>query len=494
MLTVPGSSRGADAGAPIVPAAGPAIQALPRYVDPGVPAPDTAGRERLAQLLESLTGRSESERLEGQRRLREEVDGSWLPAAVERFERLASGADKLALKAELEKVRERARSEIARAQAARDTAGEVVTPEYLDMLVRHPERSSAALVPLTQVVALSRCFETVGTLPAARALVSVYVRFGEFLRVDTQLALERLGDRAVAALIEAKAHPVSRISAWAEKQLGALGKATPADAVAVLDVGVRADVLRAYGKIRDTDSARLLISYSSSESAITRTAARQAIAALGEVGLWPLRDAYEKTVGKRASGEWPWDRVARELFAEFDRVRLAEIYALFNQGREAEARSDLKAAGSAFDRVLARDPEFEHRAELAAFYARLAEHHAEADLPDAILALRRAERLSTDSLLRDRAASLRYTLEARTLFERGIVDEVLMRRAAELDPNNERLAALESDVASATRSTRSTWARYAGAIGIAALAALGLGVVLLRHRRAQKPASPETNP
>jgi tetratricopeptide (TPR) repeat protein len=168
-------------------------------------------------------------------------------------------------------------------------------------------------------------------------------------------------------------------------------------------------------------------------------------------------------------------------------VRLAEIYALFNQGREANARADLQAAAEAFDRVLARDPEFEHSSELATFYARLAEQRAETDLPGAILALRRTERLSSDAAERDRAASLRHTLEARTLFERGIVDEVLMRRAAELDPNNARLAALESDVVSATRSTRSTWARYAGAIGVAALAVLGLAVVLLRHRRSQKP-------
>lgn len=435
-------------------------------------------------MLDQLSASDATERFAARRRVAE-VDAGWLPAVLERFEQLADGSNKLALKALLEKVRDRARAELRAAMEREGKTGAVVTPDYLDMLVAHPDRSAPELRPLTEVVALSRMLESIGTLPAARGLINVYVRFGEFLRVDTQLALARLQDRAVAALIEATVHPVPRIAEWAGKQLSALDKAQPSSAMQVTDPSLRADILRAYGKTRDLDHARLLLSYAASERAQIRLAARQAVAMLGDAAIWQLRDAYEKTVGSRAPREWPWDRVARELFARYDSQRLAHIYAAFERGLQAERAGDLAAARAAFDEVLASDPSFERREVMAPVYLAFAQTQADNEAEAAALAARRAARLAPSGPVHDRAESLRYTLEARALLARGIADEVLVQRARELDPENQRAAALESELRAMTKQSHGGWRRYSAALVIAGLGVTALLVVAIKQRQAR---------
>jgi len=60
-------------------------------------------------------------------------------------------------------------------------------------------------------------FERSGDWQAVRGLIDIYVRFGEFLRVDTQLSLEKMGEGAIAALIEAERHPAPKIAHWAAR-------------------------------------------------------------------------------------------------------------------------------------------------------------------------------------------------------------------------------------------------------------------------------------
>ncbi len=441
--------------------------------------------ERLDALLTQLVAPQPRERFEARSEVAK-ANPSWLPAVMERFERIADTANKPALKSLLEQVRDQAREQLKRGLAGEGGSGRVTTPDYLEMLVAHPDRSSPHLGRLTHVVALSRMLENIATLPAAKGVVSVYVRFGEFLRVDTQLALARMKEAAVAALIEATAHPVPRIATWAEKQLEELGKSVPSEAVQVLDPSLRADILRAYGKTGRLDTARLLISYAQSERAVVRLAARQAVALLGGAGLWQLRDAYEKAVGERAAKEWSWERVARELFAKFDRQRLADIYRLFNHGLQAKERGDLESACQMFDQVLASDPLFENGALMAPVYVAFAEGRADVDPEAAQLALRRAERLDPNGPHQARALSLRHTLEAKALLDRGLVDEVLLSRARELDPSNRRAQALRDVLDAESDRGRPLWRRYLAAAVIASIALIGLLVMALRQRQARR--------
>ena len=475
----------ADAGSEATEA--PPVLPLPKFREPPRPKAERADVERLSRLLDQLNASDAKARFEARPKV-QEVDASWLSALLERFERLADTANKPALKAELEKVRDRSRANLRESLEREGKNTAVATPDYLDMLVAHPDHSSKELAQLTEVIALSRMLENIGTLAAARGVVDVYVRFGEFLRADTQLALFRLKDRAVAALIEASGHPVQRIAEWAKKQLEDMGKSVASEAMQVLDPTLRADILRAYGKTRDIETARLLISYAASERALVRLAARQAVTMLGDAGLWQLRDAYEKTVGQRADRHWPWDRVARELFAQFDRQRLAELYALYNRGRAAEKKGDLEAARTLFDRVLAWDPTFDRAASMAPVYLSFAESKVDTDPRAAELALRRVERLTPSGSVHDRAESLRQTLEARALLARGIVDEVLLRRARELDPNNQRAKQLEAEVRASAAADPSGWRRYLAAAAIFLLGAAFLAFMALRQRGAKSEA------
>lgn len=472
-----------DAGAARSEPDAPSPQPLPVFVERALPNADGAALARLDLLIDQLLAPGSKTRADAVALVRL-VDASWLPAVAERFDRVADTANKPALELLLRNIRKRSRPTPLPAGTKPGP-----TPDLLELITGFPDRSSAFLRPLTEVVAYSRMLETIGSLPAARRLVAVYVRFGEFLRSDTELALARLGDGAIAALIETSAHPMPRVAEWAKAQLEAMGKHVASEAMQVQDLEQRADILRAYGKTRDVETARLLIAFSASERAPIRLAAREAVALLGEPGLWQLRDAYRRAVGEGAPDTWSWRRVAEELFAQFDRQRLTGIYDLFNHGREAAEHGDLAAASADFDRVLAWDPEFERGPAMAAVYLALGQRQLETDPVAATLALRRAERLAREGKTHDRALSLRYTLDARSLLARGIVDEVLVQRARELDPENAHADALERELRERSRDDRSLYQRYIAAAVILALGLVALGVLALRRRDAPAPRS-----
>ena len=264
-----------------------------------------------------------------------------------------------------------------------------------------------------------------------------------------------------------------------------------------------ADVLRAYGRIRDPDAARIIISFANSERAQVREAARQAVAMLGEVSAWQLRDTYETIVGKKPPRDWTWERTARELFGEFDRLRLSRVYKLFDDGMAAQRAARLAEMRQNFDKVLARNPLFERRAEMAAGYLAYARKVADEDREQALDALRRAERISADETEEKKVRSLRLTLEAEQALAGGVADQLLARRAIELDASNERARELLARMERGELTKQTQMNRY-GAVGaIAGAALLAILVILLRPWRrrdepspgAEKPsAGPESGP
>lgn len=460
----------------------PPVAQLPTPLDARLPAPDPAALTRLDALLDRLSAADSAQRLSARGELAN-VTADWLPALALRLETIADRADKLAMKEELAQIRDATRERLRREGERRADTSTPVMPDYLDMLLDAEPSSERPYQALVHVLALSRMLERVGSVAAGKQLIRVYVRFGEFLRVDTQLALERLGERAIAPLIETTRHPAPQIVSWAEERLVAMGKALPSDAVQVSDHALLSDVLRAYGRARRLDTARLSIAFAQSERATVRQAAREAVTLLGSAGSWPLRDAYEKTLGKRAPEEWSWDRTARELFAEYDRQRLLDVYALFDSGRGALARGDLVTACETFDRVLAADPTFQHGSVMAETYLTFARAHADRNPAEAQLAASRAVRLAPEGPLRAQAESLRSTLEAEALLSNGIVDQVLLRRAVEGDPDNPRARALLERLAPTGPAEPGPWQRYR-AVGLIALFAAGASAALaLRHRR-----------
>lgn len=443
--------------------------------------PDAADLAEVDALLGRVVAEDAPDREAAVRELLE-VQAKHVSAIRFRINSVADDADKEAMKRLLLRTRRELLEQKDGEKADKQAGG----LDYLAGLTQKAEPQSAAWRNLVSVLAASRMLETIGTVEAVRGLIDVYVRFGEFLRITTQNTLARLGDKAVPALIEAERHPAEKISKWAVRQLDMLGKGIPSEAVQIQDPAVLCDVLRAYGRTRNPDAVRIVVSFANSERAQIREAARQAVALTGEVAAWQLRDTYENVVGKRPPRDWSWERTARELFAEFDQLRFAQVGKLFDAGRAARDKGDLKAMRDNFDQLLSRDPEFEERVELAAGYAAFARSVQDSARAEAISALRRAERL--DPSLKD-VTSLRLTLEAEALEERGLADSTLLERALDADPSNARAKAALARFERG-EPKRSEKARYVAAGSILGVAGLAIAFILLRRPRGAAPPAP----
>jgi hypothetical protein len=474
----------------VAPAAATENEAAPSVVDELPPLP-TAPRIELGQPaakdLEELDARlarlSQNDAAERDSAAREllEVDARLVPAIAFRLDKIADRADKEALKRLFLELRKESK-ELDRSEADETERPGAASPDYLGMLVAHARPNAKAYPDLVAVVGMSRMLSQIGSVEAVRTLIGVYVRFGEFLRIHTQREIARLGDKAVPALLEARRHPAEKIARFATRQLDALGRAVPGEAVRVTDHQVLADILRAYGRTRDPDASRIVVSFANSERAVVREAARQSIGLFGEVAMWQLKDTYESVVGKKPPRDWSWERTARELFAKFDRARSAAVMQAFEAGRAARAKGDLEGMRRSFDSVVAQNPRFERQSELAAGYIEYAKRAFDDHPAESEVALLRAERLSAEPSERAKIQSQLLTLRATESVKRGIADVVLVNRALELDQSNERARTLLAELRRGKLDRGSERARQlaAGTIGLGALVAIA---VLLRKRR-----------
>lgn len=479
----------ADTAAPAAKGSDRKLPELPTPPSVEVGRPDATDLAEVDALLGRIVGDAATARESAVRELLE-AEPKHVGAIRFRIASVADNADKEAMKRLLLKTRRELLNKKDDEESDKPSAG----VDYLARLAEKAEPKSDAWRNLVSVLALSRMLESIGSVEAVRGLVDIYARFGEFLRINTQNALSRLGDKAVPALIEAERHPAEKISKWAVRQLDMLGKGIPSEAVQTQDQAVLADVLRAYGRTRNPDAVRIVASFANSERAQVREASRQAVALMGEVGSWQLRDTYENVVGKKPPRDWAWERIARELFAEFDRLRVAQVGKLFEAGQAARTKGDLAAMRDNFDKVLAYDPNFSERTELAQGYVAYAKANVDKARDQAVAALRRAERL--DPTLKD-VTGLRLTLEAEALEDRGITDSTLLERALQADAGNARAKAALARFERG-EPKRSENARYIAAGSIFAAAIAAIAFIFLRKPKPQLEPTPapstETKP
>jgi tetratricopeptide (TPR) repeat protein len=254
---------------------------------------------------------------------------------------------------------------------------------------------------------------------------------------------------------------------------------------------VLADVLRAYGRTRDVDAVRVLLSFCNSDRIQLREAARESIAAIGEPGHWQLKDVYLGLTGEKPPRDWAWDRIARELFGLYDRARLAEVYRLMDDGLAAAAASKHEEATAAFDKVLARAPLFDRRKEMVPTYvARAKELEAKGSLTESLELYRKAYRLDPKSPdVKKLEAEIAY-VEGMVLIAQGTPDRFILNRALELDPGHTRAREALASFEEKAVARQSSMKRYAiaGGIGVAALIAM---LLLIRRRKDPPPGGPQ---
>ncbi len=509
LLLVAMSVRAQDAGGALPDAlpAAPVGSAIPL---PTIPAPvpvalppaeaDAVGE--LSKLLTKLASANPKDREEAAAALAEQ-DESMLPAVAARLIDLRKSADRDGMSTLLESARKEARKDLKRGEAeeseapgddrsdaSKSLAAEehaLMDPNTTDWLryVLQAPADTQAFRDLVAVLALSRTCVAIGTTAAAREVINVYMYFGDLFRIDVQRQLARMRDMALPALIEAQYHDSKMVRTWAKRRLDVMGRAIPSEAVRINDNQALADVLRAYGRAREVEAVRVIVSFANSDRLQVREAAREAIGQVGEPAHWQLRDAYEQLMGEKPARSWDWQRTARELFAVYDRARLQEVYTLMDQGLEHAKTGKSGEAVVLFDRVLARAPMFERRVEMVPTYLEHARSIRTEDRVAAAAALRRALSIAPAG---DHANAVRSELaliEAEELAAAGVLDVTLLDRAIQLDPSNERARAMRDQAKVEVQLAESSWRRYAAAvaIGVIALAAMVFVALIPRRRR-----------
>ena len=483
---------------------------LPRLASITLPEPDAASIKELDGLLDRLTSEDERSRTNARTAIAE-VSPGLVPAIRHRVQDLRGSLDREAAPRVLESARKAGRKAIkgnkAEAEAeidgkkkkkAKKDEDEAADGDWLDFLLAQPHAKDRDWKDVVSLVAMERMLTAIGTTPAVRELINLHSYFGEMLRVDLQRQIMKLRDKAVPALIEARQHDAKIVQRWANKQLDVLGRAIPGEAVASNDTQILADVLRAYGRTRDVDAERVILSFSNSDRIQLREASREAIAAVGEPGIWQLRDQYLSLTGNKAPKEWAWDRLARELFALYDRARLAEVYKLMDDGTAAASAGKVAPATDAFDKVLARSPLFDRRKEMVKSYFERATQLEEGHREDALSMMRKALRLDPKGELAKKLEAEIAYLEGAISVDRGAPDKTAFQKALTIDPQHaaskQALAALEDKVV----ERQSQMPRYAAAGGIGLVALIAMILLARRKPRAAKqpdaPPPPEAPP
>ena len=385
-----------------------------------------------------------------------------LPAIATRLFELGKSADRTAmatLLAEIVKPRSVDRDEIA---GRLPDGGFRAADDWWGIVMASPSPERDAWRDLASILGLSRLLSKIGTTPAVRELAALFGTYGELLRSDVERQLVLLGDRALPALIELRRSEPKEQRLFALKLLDALGKAIPGEAVQTGDDRLLAQVLLAYGRAKEVEAARVILSFANSERRPIREAARQAVMLLAEAGALPLRESYENMTNQRPPEAWNWEIIARELFADFDRARLVDAYALMDEGLAAFRRQDVDGAASAFDRALARDPAFEKRAEMAPGYLAFARKLKEKDRPRASANFRKAMRVDPSGPVAHEAEAELLVLEAKDRADHGVVDEDSLRRAMRLDPGNAEARAELQRIEAESRARSGRFAWYIG--------------------------------
>jgi tetratricopeptide (TPR) repeat protein len=298
--------------------------------------------------------------------------------------------------------------------------------------------------------------------------------FGELLRLDLSRQLEQLGDRAVPALLEARAHDAAVVQRFAAVELDRRGKVTPQEAVGTADPDVLADTLRAFGRLREVDATSILIGFANHDRRKVRDAAREAIGAIGEAGRWRLRDAYLDLSGDKPDKSLGWDLLARRIFHLYDRARFLELEELVARATTLAKEGKHSEATAVFDQVLARDPLVDERAAMAASYA-IAARTLQRD-EEQLAMLRKARLLDPRAPDATKLDAQIAFLEARLMAASGRPDRFLLDRALELDPSHDEAKALRDAQRQPTERALPPSRRplYAAVLGAASLAVAAL--------------------
>lgn len=356
--------------------------------------------------------------------------------------------------------------------------------DLLPQLLSEPrdDETGRTVVEATEVVTLLRALLEVESTAASRLIVQYGVRERGVFKAEVARNVTRLGEKSLPALILTTQHPRESVSELANELLGWLRRTTRGRQVQVRDPGTLAEILSVYGELSDRDTIPVLLSFSGSEKALVREAARASLLRYGTAILWPARTRYENFTGEEPSRRWGWQELARHLFEAQDQARMAQAEQAMSEGLRLAGTGDHEAMLAQFEKLLSRWPDYERRDEMVPgmlSYADVLEKQGDRA---------RARGLRAQVLLLDPSGSRASEMESKILLQsvesglaRGIADPASLARLEELGHDTDRIDAVRDHISERTERPPPHTFRLVAAVG---LAVLGLGVLGLLVMRA----------
>jgi hypothetical protein len=334
-----------------------------------------------------------------------------------------------------------------------------------------------------ELVLLLRALEAQKSPAAAEVIVGkLFPVEPKAFRYEARRSLARLGMVALPALVRHQNHARGFIRDLCRETLVALRMDTPGRAVQQDDVVLLSALLEAYGDILLFDAMPVVVSYVADERAAVREAAQKATRRFGKNAIWQLRERYLNATGSEANPAWSAERVLQEITLLHDAPKQRAFADGLLEAEKALASRDLNAAAIALDRSLNQQLAREVIGTAGPLYGRLAALYFESgQLPYALVAYRRALRLSPTDANKDAwQARVRFA-EAELRRARGMLDLTGYREALTLDPTfSEAEDAL--DEASGERAARERLAQRSAGFA-AALLLIFAGLSMFRAAR-----------
>lgn len=372
----------------------------------------------------------------------------------------------------------------AMVRAIRSATGGREGAEYdlLTVLMQYSPRTPDVVVA-TERVALARALGRIPTADAGRALVAFALDHNRIFRLEAlRIIRTSLRDYVIPALIEIR-RPNEDTRIFIRQVREAIRRVTPGESVQTRDNALLAEILRAYGSVRQMDAINVVVSFVNSDRAQVREAARWAVTQYGREAINALRQAYENYVGEDPNPQWGWERVARELYAANDRRRAEEVNTALDEGLAAGRAGRYQEMMSKFEFVLSRHPLFERRNEMVGPLMAYARSLEATDAHQAQRIYRMALRVDPEGPSARAIQSAILFLDAERALARGVADPELYRAALQMDPNNHRARIQLESVAQVELLRARRRKRILAALGLLAVALSGVGLLATRARQ-----------
>ncbi len=258
------------------------------------------------------------------------------------------------------------------------------------------ERRGRVTRRMAERLLVLRSLEAIGDLESQRMMLDIFALDPQTWRWESRRIAHRMRERLLPGMILAKGYEGRSMKDWGRARMRALGRATPAFAVQELDETILANVITAYGEIREMDAMEVIISFVGHQSSAVRSAARAAMERYGRNAIWRFREAMRNQLGTEANRSWGWRRTARALYDGLDQRRLAPLLGPIENAETKLQEGELLEAIALVESVLQEHADPPGAERIAEIYARAA-NAPETSTRDRERWLRRAVWLAPES-------------------------------------------------------------------------------------------------